>query len=181
MVFRSESVWLWLVSLDGHKDKLPVSPGTDHFSAEFVPEQDGVYTLAIGHAAKDLGGTTKYQFNATAAVTVGQPKSVAAATPNELNIAVGQPGVGYKVGQPVSLAAVFKTKPAEKLQIAVHSPTGWNRAIQTNANGQAEFTPLWPGTYYLEGSQSEKEAGEQGGKPYKSVWRCATYILEVCD
>lgn len=170
---------LWLISPDGQKTKLPVTPATDYYTAEFVPQQAGVYTLAVGHAAKDLGGTTKYQFNATAAVTVGQVKSVAVASPNELNVAVTQPDNSYKVGQAVKLAGVFKAKPSEKLQVAVHSPSGWNRTIETNADGQAEFTPLWPGTYYIEASKSEKETGEQDGKPYKSVWRCATYVVEV--
>jgi hypothetical protein len=170
---------LWLISPDQQKIKLTVTPGADNYTAEFTPEQDGVYTLAVGHAAKDLGGTTKYQFNATAAVTVGQAKSVAVASPNDLNVAVMQPSGSYKVGQPIKLAGVFKTKPSEKLQVAVHSPSGWNREITTNADGQAEFTPLWPGTYYVEASKTEKETGEQGGKTYQAVWRCATYVVTV--
>lgn len=170
---------LWLVGPDGQRTKLAVTPAADHYTAEFTPQQDGIYTLAVGHAAKDLGGTTKYQFNATAAVTVGQPASVAVASPNDLNVAVTQPAGSYKVGQPIALASVFKAKPSNKLRIAVHSPSGWNREVETNASGQAEFTPLWPGTYYIEASKSEKETGEQGGKPYQAVWRCATYVLDV--
>lgn len=172
---------LWLIGPDQQKTKLPVTPGTDQYTAEFTPQQDGIYTLAVGHAAKDLGGTTKYQFNATAAVTVGQAKTTAIASPNELNVAVQQAGGTYKVGQPVALSGVFKTKPSAKLAIAVHSPTGWNRTVETNANGQAEFTPLWPGNYYVEASKSENETGEQGGKAYQSVWRCATYVINVTN
>ncbi|WP_037302290.1 DUF4198 domain-containing protein [Runella limosa] len=170
---------LWLISPDGQKTKLAVTPAENHYTADFTPQQEGVYTLAVGHAAKELGGTTKYQFNATAAVTVGQAKSTTIASPNELNVTVSQANNKYKVGQPIALAGVFKTKPSDKLQIAVHSPSGWNRTVQTKADGQAEFTPLWPGTYYIEASKTEKESGEQDGKPYKSVWRCATYIVEV--
>lgn len=172
---------LWLIGPDQQKTKLPVTPGADQYTAEFTPQQDGIYTLAVGHAARDLGGTTKYQFNATAAVTVGLANATAVASPNELNVAVQQAGGAYKVGQPVALAGVFKTKPSEKLAIAVHSPSGWNRTVETNASGQAEFTPLWPGTYYIEASKSEKETGEQGGKAYQSVWRCATYVVTVTN
>lgn len=170
---------LWLISPDGQKTKLAIAPATDYYTAEFLPQQEGVYTLSVGHTAKELGGTTKYQFNATATVTVGQAQSVALASLNELNVAVSHPNGGYKVGQAVKLAGVFKTKPSEKLQVAVHSPSGWNRTVETNADGLTEFTPLWPGTYYIEASKSEKETGEQDGKPYKSVWRCATYVIEV--
>ena len=62
---------LWLISPNQQKTKLIVTPGTDTYTAELTPEQNGVYTLAVGHATKELGGITNYQFNATAAVTVG--------------------------------------------------------------------------------------------------------------
>lgn len=170
---------LWLISPDMQKTKLTVTPGADNYTAEFIPDQEGIYTLSVGHAAKELGGTTKYQFNATAAVLVGQAQLVAVANPNDLNVVVMQAGNTYKVGQPVKIAGVYKTKPSEKLHVAIHSPSGWNREITTNADGQAEFTPLWPGTYYVEASKTEKETGEQDGKTYQSVWRCATYVLTV--
>lgn len=170
---------LWLIDPVGQKTKLSVTSAIDHYTAEFIPKYDGVYTLAIGHTAKDLGGTTQYQFNATATVVVGKSRAMIPASPNELNVAVIQPGNDFKIGQKVSLAGVFKTQPAEKLRIEIHSPSGWNRTLETNANGLAEFTPLWSGTYYIEASKSEKESGEQNGKPFKSVWRCATYVLNV--
>ncbi|RAJ90831.1 putative GH25 family protein [Larkinella arboricola] len=176
-----KSFELWLIGPGGQKTQLTVSPAQDHFTAEFTPEQDGVYTLAVGHGAKGLGGTTKYQFNATAAVTVGKQTSALIAHPNELNVAVTDAGKSYAVGKPVLLTVVFNSRPAEKLRVSVHSPSGWNREIQTNASGIAEFTPVWPGRYYIEASKTEKRAGEQDGKPYQAVWRCATYVLDVME
>ncbi|RYF77158.1 MAG: DUF4198 domain-containing protein [Cytophagaceae bacterium] len=174
-----KSFELWLIGPQKQKTRLTVSPAQDHFTAEFTPEQDGVYTLAVGHGAKDLGGTTKYQFNATAAVTVGKVMSAAVVNPNELNIAVTDARKPYAVGKPVVLASVFNGAPSEKLHVSVHSPSGWSKEIQTNASGVAEFIPVWPGRYYIEASKTEKQTGEQHGKPYQSVWRCATYILDV--
>ncbi len=174
-----KSFELWLISPDQQKTKLTVTPDTDQFTAAFTPDQDGLYTLAIGHTAKDPGGTTKYQFNATAAVMVGQPGKRAVPGANELSVAPVDAGRLYQTGQPVALAGLFKAKPAGKLQITVYSPAGWNRTIQANAGGQADFTPLWPGTYYIEATTTEKESGEMAGKPYHSVWRCATYRLVV--
>ncbi|MBD2703922.1 DUF4198 domain-containing protein [Spirosoma sp. BT702] len=170
---------LWLIGPDQQKTKLNVTPAQDYFAAEFTPQQEGVYTLAIGHGAKDLGGTTKYQFNATAIVTVGKTNATSTVHPNELNVAETQFGKEYKVGKAISLAGFFKEKPSEKLRIEISSPSGWNRAIQTNAEGVAEFTPLWPGVYKIEASKTEKTTGEQNGKPYQAVWRCATYVLNV--
>ncbi|GAB3994165.1 hypothetical protein GCM10028807_31280 [Spirosoma daeguense] len=170
---------LWLIGPDGQKNKLTVTPGQDRFTADFTPEKDGVYTLAVGHGAKDLGGTTKYQFNATAAVTVGKSATAPTNHPNELNVAETQFGKAYKVGKPISLAGFFKEKPSEKLHITVSSPSGWNRSIVTNAEGVAEFTPVWPGRYKIEASKTEKTTGEQNSKPYQAVWRCATYVIDV--
>ncbi|GAB3981637.1 hypothetical protein GCM10028806_51650 [Spirosoma terrae] len=170
---------LWLIGSDGQEKKLAVTPVEDHFTAEFTPQQDGVYTLAIGHTAKELGGTTKYQFNATAAVTVGKSITSPTLRLNELNVAETQFGKTYKVGKPISLAGFFKEQPSEKLRITVSSPSGWNRDIVTNADGLAEFTPVWPGRYKLEASKTEKTTGEHGGKTYQAIWRCATYVLTV--
>lgn len=89
--------------------------------------------------------------------------------------------VNYQLGEKRSLNVNNAITPSEKLTIAIHSPSSWNRTAETNASGQAEFTPLWPGTYYIETSKSEKETGEQGGKAYQSVWRCATYVVNVTN
>ena len=170
---------LWLISPDQQRTKLVVTPGERQYTAEFTPQQDGVYTLAVGHAAKDVGGTTKYQFNATASVQVGKADAASAAYPNDLTVALAKGIEAYKVGQPIVLTGVFKEKPTDKLRISVHSPSGWNKEILTNTDGIAEFTPIWPGTYRIEASKTEKETGEQNNKPYQSVWRCATYVLDV--
>ncbi|WP_374761423.1 hypothetical protein [Larkinella insperata] len=46
---------LWLIGPDQQKTKLTTVPGDDFFTAEFTPEKEGVYTVATGHSAKDLG------------------------------------------------------------------------------------------------------------------------------
>lgn len=171
---------LWVTGPDKQKVKLPTTEAADHFTSEFTPEKDGVYTLTIGHTAKELGGKTKYQFNASAIVAVG--KSVAgndpALNPNDISV-FADASKTYKVNKPFSLTGFVKEKPAENLQLAVHSPSGWNREISTNAQGVAEFTPIWPGQYSIEASKSEKEEGEHNGKNYTSVWRCATVLVDV--
>ena len=63
---------LWLTTPDKQKVKLTTVAGEDHFTSEFTPKKDGVYTLSISKAAKELGGTTIYEFNASAIVKVGK-------------------------------------------------------------------------------------------------------------
>jgi len=171
---------LWLTGPDKQKVKLATTPADDHFTSEFTPEKDGVYTITVSHTAKELGGKTKYQFNASAIVSVG--KSLAGNDPalnaNEISL-FADASKAYKVNKPFLLTGFFKEKPSEKLHVAVHSPSGWNKEINTNAQGIAEFTPIWAGKYSIEASKSEKEEGEHNGKNYTSVWRCATLLVDV--
>lgn len=172
---------LWVVSPDGKKAKLTTTAGEDRFTAEFIPEQDGVYTVFAGKSAKDLGGTTVYQFNASALVAVGSARKGADAGVNGNELVVfADPLKVNKVNSPMKLQTLVNgQKPADKLYVSVHSPSGWSRSIATDENGVAEFTPLWPGNYSIEVSKSWKEAGTHYDKEYKAIWRCATIIAEV--
>ena len=171
---------LWLIGPDQQKTKLAKVAGDDFFTAEFTPEKEGVYTLATGHSAKDLGGATVYQFNASAVVTVGKAKAGngAVAYGNELSV-YADAGTACKVNKSLSLQGLYKAEPLEKLNITVTSPTGWSKAVSTDKNGVADFTPLWPGTYYIEASKSWKEEGKHHDKDYKAFWRCATLVVDV--
>jgi hypothetical protein len=171
---------LWLTTPDKQKIKLATTPGEDYFTSEFTPEKDGVYTLSISKAAKELGGTTVYQFNASAVVKVGKSLAGNDATFNGNEIKVfADAGKNYKVNQPMNITGILKDKAAEKLHVGISSPSGWNKNVTTAANGVAEFTPVWPGTYKIEASASEKVTGDHHGKTYNAIWRCATLLVDV--
>ena len=171
---------LWLTTPDKQKIKLATVAGDDHFTSAFTPEKDGVYTLSISKAAKELGGSVVYHFNASAIVRVGT--SLAGNDPsfngNEIKVFTDASKT-YRANQPLSLTAIFKDKPGEKLHVGVASPNGWNKNITSDTNGMAAFTPFLPGTYKIEASTSEKTEGIHFGKPYKSIWRCATLMVDV--
>ncbi|CAL1517658.1 DUF4198 domain-containing protein [Chitinophaga sp. MM2321] len=172
-----KSFTLWLISPDNKKTALTCTTEGDHFTTNFTPSEDGIYTLAISHNAKDLGGTTLYQFNATARVAVG--KSAVVGTGNHELTANVTPGKTYKVKQQVAIKSLFKDQPTDKIQVAVFSPSGWNCTVVTDANGEASFVPLWPGTYMLEATKMNKEDGALNDIAYKGVWRNATIAFEV--
>lgn len=170
---------LWLVAPDGKKEKLALTAGEDRFTATFTPGQEGIYTLTAGKSAKDLGGTTVYQFNASAFVKVG--KSLTGKDPglnaNELALYTDAAG---KVNKPLKLQTYLKgQRPSEKLYVTISSPSGWAKNVATAEDGTVEFVPLWPGSYAIEVSKNWKEEGEHFGKPYKGFWRCATLTLDV--
>lgn len=171
---------LWLTAPDKKKTKLATVAADDHFTSEFTPDQEGVYTLSVGHTSKDVDGETVYQFNASALVTVG--KALAGNDPavngNELSV-YADPAKSYKVNSPLNLKSLFKSNSNEKLYVNISSPSGWSKQISTDEKGLAEFVPVWPGTYYIEASKSWKEPGQTSGKDYKSIWRCATVLVDV--
>ena len=171
---------LWLTTPDNQKIKLATIAGEDHFTSEFTPEKDGVYTLSISKAAKELGGSTIYQFNASAIVKVGKSLAGNEASFNGNEIKVfSDASKNHKANLPLSLTTIFKNKPTEKLHVSISSPSGWSKNVSSDANGVAAFTPIWPGTYKIEASTSEKAEGDHFGKPYKSIWRCATLLVDV--
>ncbi|MCE7066625.1 DUF4198 domain-containing protein [Dyadobacter sp. CY326] len=173
---------LWLTGPDKQKVKIPVTAGEDHFTAEFTPQKDGVYSLSISKSAKDLGGSTIYQFNAGAIVKVGNSLTGNDAAHNGNEISVFTDAAkDFKANKPLQMTTLLKGKPADKLQVSIASPTGWNRNVSSNASGVAEFTPIWAGTYKLEASATEKTEGDHFGKPYKSIWRCATLLVSVAE
>lgn len=171
---------LWLTKPDKQKVKLIAVAGDDHFTSEFTPEKDGVYTLSISKTAKELGGSTIYQFNASAIVKVGKSLAGndASFNDNEIKVFTDASKI-HRANQPLSLTTILKDKATEKLHVGVASPSGWNKNITSDRNGMASFTPIWPGTYKIEASTSEKAEGDHFGQPYKSIWRCATLLVDV--
>lgn len=171
---------LWLTKPDKQKVKLATAADDDHFTSEFTPEEDGVYTLSISKGAKELGGSTIYQFNASAIVKVGKSLTGndASFNGNEIKVFFDASKI-HRTNQPLSLTTILKDKPTGKLHIGGASPSGWNKNITSDTNGIAAFTPIWPGTYKIEASTSEKAEGDHFGKPYKSIWRCATLLVDV--
>jgi len=168
---------LWLIGPDGGKTQLPVREAADHFAAAFTPEKDGIYTLLVSHSAKDLGGKTIYQFNTSATVSVGKSNNynITAANTNPIKFNLS----GLSKNKTSVVTGYFNEKPAGDMYVTVFSPKGWTKQLQTNAEGKAEFTPEWSGTYLIEISRSDKETGEHHGKPYEGIWRCATYLVEI--
>jgi uncharacterized GH25 family protein len=170
---------LWLTVPGKEKVKLNTTAGTNFYSASFTPEQDGVYLLTVSHEAKDLGGTTKYEFSSVAAVAVGRSNAIDhLSIPNSINVAANEAKT-YKVNSPVQLKAVLNGRPAANKPVSVFSPEGWSKEFITDAHGGISFIPLWPGTYVLELSSFEKTNGEHNGQKFTAVWQGATSSIGV--
>lgn len=168
---------LWLVGPDQQKTKLSLTQGSNYFESTFTPGQDGVYVLQVSHEAKELGGTTKYHFLATANVRVGK-STLAVVSTNVLNLYHDDVSTG-KANSLFKLKANLNGAAAKDKTVSVFSPSGWSKQIKTNESGVAEFTPLWPGRYVVEVSDMDKTPGDHHGKNYTATWKGATYSFEV--
>jgi uncharacterized GH25 family protein len=170
---------LWLTAPGKEKIKLKTTPGTNFYSASFIPESDGVYVLTVVHEAKELGGTTKYEFSSLATVAVGKVSAVnASSISNPLHASVTDAKV-YKSNAPVKIKAVLNGKALAGKNVSVLSPEGWSKEYKTDENGMIEFSPIWPGRYVLEASNYQEVTGEHHGKNYTAAWQGATSSFEV--
>lgn len=170
---------LWLTSPEQEKVKLNTTAGANFFSANFTPEEDGVYFLTIVHEAKELGGTTKYEFSSAATVAVGKVTAVDLKNiPNTLKVNTSEAKV-YKINAPVQLKAILNGQPLANRQVSVFSPEGWGKEFTTDENGIITFNPIWQGRYVVEASNFVKTNGRHNGKEYKAEWQGATSTFEV--
>jgi hypothetical protein len=169
---------LWVVGPDQKKTQLTLTPGMNHFEGSFTPEQNGAYTVAVSHEAKELGGTTKYHFLSSADVLVGKVKPEAVQNPNVLKLHADDAAVA-KVNRPLQLKAFLKDAAAKGKTVSVFSPNGWAKELKTNEEGVAEFTPVWAGRYVFEVTDMDKTPGQHNGRDYKATWKGATYSFEI--
>ena len=169
---------LWLSAPGKEKVKLETTAGVNSFSANFIPEEDGLYVLSISHEAKDLGGTTKYEFLSSAKVAVGKTGNYDPASTPELTLTTSE-SKAYKQNREVKLLASLDGKPLAKKKVSVFSPEGWTKEFTSNENGEVIFTPQWSGRYVVEVSNFEKKAGEHNGKNYTAAWQGATSSFVV--
>jgi hypothetical protein len=171
---------LWLTAPGKEKVKLTTTPGTNFYTADFTPEGDGLYLLTVSHEAKELGGTTKYEFLSSAAVAVGKTAVIDhAAIPGSLHVYTTEAKT-YKANGPVKFTAVQNGKPLANKTVSVFSHEGWGKEVTTDANGSFTFNPIWAGRYVLEVSAMDKTVkGTHNGKDYTAAWQGSTSSFEV--
>ncbi|WP_236975322.1 hypothetical protein [Membranihabitans maritimus] len=168
---------LWLINPKGEKTQLDCKESIDRYTTSFVPTIEGTYKLMVSHEAKDLGGTTKYQFNAQAIVLVSH-KNIDANFDTELSIEVQS--LKNKAKKDINIRSLFQGTPNSDVQVTVFSPSGWNKVFTPDSNGNIHFKPLWKGNYIIEATHyNGSESGTHHDKEYSSVWRCTTIQIPI--
>ncbi|ADY53914.1 hypothetical protein Pedsa_3379 [Pseudopedobacter saltans DSM 12145] len=170
---------LYLTSPGKESIKLETIAGKDFYKASFIPEQDGIYHLTIVHTAKDLGGTTKYEFSSLANVSVGKPNMIDTGTiANSLKISTANVK-HFKVNEDIKVNASLNGEVLKNKVISVFSPSGWAKEYVTDEDGNITIKPIWSGRYVIEVSNREKVSGLHHGKDFTAAWQGATSTFEV--
>ncbi len=166
---------IWLTTPNQEKIQLQKNPAADYIASSFVPTEEGVYTLTIAHAAKDLGGTTKYEFSSTALVAVGE----GTLQPLDLSLYVQVPPTIYSKDGVVDAVVIQNGQPLADAEVSVMSGEGWTKVFKTNTAGKISFPAIWKGNYVVEASHVEKKEGVWHEKPFKRTWQGATTFVQV--
>lgn len=170
---------LWLTTPAHEKVKLNTKEGDNFYAATFTPDKDGVYTLTVVHEAKELGGTTKYEFSSIASVAVGKTTEInLSPIANSLKVSTNEAKI-FKNNTALQIKAELNGKTLANKHVSVFSPEGWAKEYTTDENGIITFKPLWPGRYVLEVSNIEKTTGDHHGKTYSAIWQGATSSFQV--
>ncbi|WP_212005565.1 hypothetical protein [Chitinophaga sp. HK235] len=171
---------LYLIDPSGKKQQLECTPAGNHFKATFTPATDGAYILYIDHTVQEIYGGSKIHYYAQGIVQVNNNnKGVNNLKENDFVLLTSGPAT-KKVNVAEKVSLQHKTKNTlPKAELTIQSPTGWTKKIKGESGEAFTYVPAWNGRYLLEGTFTEDEKGEHGGKPYERVWHCITYCKDV--
>jgi hypothetical protein len=164
---------LWLVQPDGTKERLSTNQEKDHFTASFLPTQNGNYYVAVHHTVESLAGNTQYQFNASSIVKVGKTEVVS--KKNKISDQLLMFKINSTSKKELSIAIVNDGAVLADTYVTVIAPSGWEKGIKTNAEGILNFVAEWDGLYFFEASVKEIVTGEEYTKRERIVTTAASF------
>lgn len=148
----------------------------DHLEATFIPFQDGVYQVFVSHAARELGGTTRYEFLAQSQIQVGNDAASAAAPlPSHFKFH----NKVFKANDQIEIQLIRENSPVANEEILVMSPNGWSKSYKTDNQGKIKAEAIWPGTYVIENSHMTDQSGNWNDKTYSKNWQGLTSSFQV--
>ncbi|MBE8719824.1 hypothetical protein [Sphingobacterium pedocola] len=143
----------------------------DFLEGTFLPSEDGLYHLFTSHAAKDLGGETRYEFVSQTRVKIGEGEALPMIPlRHQLSVDAKVSSVGARV----PLLLTSDGKPVVEKDILVMSSAGWSKTYKTDQEGKILIEAIWPGKYVVEYSHMEQQEGVWHEKPYKKNWQGLT-------
>lgn len=172
---------LWVIAPDGAKTALKPTGAKDHYTAYFVPEKEGAYTLVLNNNEIEVIDYTQYDFgifkthyHSTAKVLVGN-ENADTKVDNALGLAIKEIATEDKK---VTLQIFYKEGPLKEQEVKIFVADLWSKTLQTDDKGKITFALPWKTTYTVETTFSEKVPGTYKGEDYEFIWHCATYCIK---
>jgi hypothetical protein len=160
---------LYAISPSGKRSRLSYEKGKENAKGSFVPEEEGVYRLEIGHSSKTAPGETVYQFNAVAYVHAGKAAD-AAGFESAPDLVLAPQAGGYQV--------LLLGAPLSGSEVGILGPDGKSVALKTDSKGFFASDLTASGTYFIEAT-TYRELPKNDPSGMKAIWRCATQVVVV--
>jgi len=170
---------VWLTNPDQTKTKLIFTAKENYLEATFTPQQEGRYTVSTVHAAKDLGGKTKYEFAAVSLIQVGKKSANQHFPEHKLPLAITTAAQEYKKGEQLTLKVMELGQVVAHREVEISTKTGWTKKFQTNEAGEVSFMPEESGVYMAETSKYQAKEGNWHGNTYTHEWIGSTVHFQV--
>ena len=175
---------LWLVTSNGKKTPLQLSPKEDYYSGSFIPTENGTYTLVLDNKnikvldyTKHNYGIFKPQYNAKAEIVVGEKVfEIKETNPQSIEIVDISNNV-FSKNTKVNLQVLYKGKPLIDNELFVFVSDLWTKKLTTDKEGKVSFKLPWATQYVVKTTYNEKVPGKFKGLDYEFIWHCATYCI----
>jgi uncharacterized GH25 family protein len=164
---------VWVVSPSQRKTKLVLKDLATHLTASFTPEEDGLYYISSVHEAKDLGGTTKYEFSSLVPILSGKAGPAVIPAPS-IPLAIVFEPKPYRSNEVIEIQVKKASDAFAAGEVLIMSPEGWVKTMKTDDQGKVSFNPPVKGRYVIEASDYKKEAGNWNDKAFTHTWKGAT-------
>ena len=147
-----------------------------YLESSFIPVEDGIYQVFISHPAKELGGTTRYEFIAQNRIQVGKTAAYSSIPLDTYFVFANQL---LKVKDQVEIQLLLGNNPVANEEILLMSPSGWSKTYKTNNLGKIQVEVIWPGTYVIEHIHMADQSGTWNNKSYTKNWQGLTASFQV--
>lgn len=181
---------IWVINPNGEQRQLTTSAAETKFTAEFTPNEAGVYTILLSSTKAEVVDWTAYDlgvlkpnFYASTTITVGDVQQHLSNPQylTEVNPLVIYDGSykAYSANSNLNLTVYYKGEPIAEQELIISVADQWSKTVTTDENGVAKFTLPWKGQYIVEAVYTEENAGTFMGTDFEAIRHTATYSIKT--
>lgn len=174
---------LWLVAPNGKKTMLNAITTDSCFTASFIPQKEGLYTVVLDNNEIEVLDYTQYNFgifkthyHSVAKIQIGQAPGSSMLAENSNGLAIIDKSDSSRE---VNLQVLYMDKALTDCEVEISLPDQWKKIVKTDDNGMVSFKTPWKAHYLIEVTKKEEVPGTYRDKDYEFVWHCVTYFIKA--